>query len=327
MNALGADLVPDPTTAGDFCRRFDQDAVIALMEAINAVRPQLWDTRATDLLGPVAFIDVDGTDAPTDGQYKQGVDISYQGVWGYAPLIVSLANTREVLYIVNRPGNQPSHAGAAEWIDKAIDLVSPHAPRVCLRGDTDFSLTGNFDRWAERVDFVLGMDCNAALRTRAEALPETDWARLDRAAGKPEPATRRTRRENHKQQVVTERGYTNLELNFEDVAEFDYRPGKCARPYRIIALRKNITKSKGEQALLDEIRYFFYITTRTDLTCAQVVALANQRCDQENINEQLKNGVNAMRVPLYDLTSNWAYMVACALAWNLKSWFALMFCV
>jgi hypothetical protein len=324
MNALGADLIPDPTTAGDFCRRFDEQAVTELMEAINAVRPQLWDTRAKDLLGPVAFIDVDGTDAPTDGCHKQGVDISYKGVWGYAPLIVSLANTREVLYVVNRPGNQPSHAGAAAWIDKAIDLVMPHAPRVCLRGDTDFSLTANFDRWAQRVDFVLGMDCSAALRTRAEALDESDWARLDRQAQTAAPSSRRARRPNHKQQVVTERGYLNLELNFEDVAEFDYRPGKCARPYRVVALRKNITRSKGEQALIDEIRYFFYITTRRDLSCAQVVALANQRCDQENINEQLKNGVNAMRVPLYDLTSNWAYMVACALAWNLKSWFALM---
>jgi hypothetical protein len=324
MNALGADLVPDPTTAGDFCRRFDGQAVTELMEAINAVRPQLWDTRGKDLLGPVAFIDVDGTDAPTDGRCKQGVDISYKGVWGYAPLIVSLANTREVLYVINREGNKPSHAGSAQWIDRAIDLVLPHAPRVCLRGDTDFSLTGNFDRWAERVDFVLGMDCNAALRTRAEALDESAWARLDRDAGKPAPATRRARRENHKQQVITERGYTNLELNHEDVAEFDYQPGKCARPYRIVALRKNITKTRGEQALLDEIRYFFYVTTRPDLTCAQVVALANERCDQENINEQMKNGVNAMRVPLYDLTSNWAYMVCCALAWNLKSWFAMM---
>ncbi len=76
--------------------------------------------------------------------------------------------------------------------------------------------------------------------------------------------------------------------------------------------------------LFDEIRYFFYITTRTDLTAAQVVACANERCDQENVIEQLKNGVNALRVPLYDLVSNWAYMVIAALAWNIKSWFAMM---
>ena len=76
--------------------------------------------------------------------------------------------------------------------------------------------------------------------------------------------------------------------------------------------------------LIDEIRYFFYITTRTDLTAAEVVAVANDRCDQDNIIGQLKSGVNALRVPLYDLLSNWAYMVIAALAWNIKSWFAMM---
>ena len=71
---------------------------------------------------------------------------------------------------------------AADWIDRAIDLVAPHAERVCLRGDTDFSLTAHFDRWAQRVDFVLGMDSTAALRARAEALDEAAWQRLQRAA-------------------------------------------------------------------------------------------------------------------------------------------------
>jgi hypothetical protein len=66
------------------------------------------------------------------------------------------------------------------------------------------------------------------------------------------------------------------------------------------------------------------VTTRTDLTAAEVVACANDRCDQENVIEQLKNGVNALRVPLYDLVANWAYMLIAALAWNLKSWWAMM---
>lgn len=325
MNALGADLIPDPTTAGDFCRRFAEADVAELMEAINAVRPKLWAGRGKELLGPIAFLDFDGTDAPTGGQHKQGVDISYKGVWGYAPLVCSLANTREILYLVNRPGNAPSHQGAAEWIDKSIDLVLPYAPRVCLRGDTDFSLTANFDRWADRVDFVFGMDAMPNLVQIAEALPPAGWKPLAR---KPKYETRtgasRDRRPNDKQRIVAERGYVNLRLNGEAVAEFTYRPGKCRRDYRVIVLRKNITKAKGEQALFDEVRYFFYITTRDDLTPAQVVACANERCDQENINEQLKNGVNALRVPLYDLVSNWAYMVIAALAWNIKSWFAMM---
>jgi hypothetical protein len=325
MSALGAELIPDPTTAGDFCRRFAEADVVELMEQINAVRPKLWAGRGRDLLGPVAYIDVDGTDAPTSGQCKQGVDISYKGVWGYAPLIVSLANTKEVLYLVNRPGNAPSHQDAAEWIDKAIDLVSPHAARVCLRGDTDFSLTAHFDRWAQRADFIFGIDNSTALRQRAEALDEKRWRPLRRPAPyQRKTGKTRTRRPNHKQRIVTERGYLDLRLNGEDVAEFHYRPGKCRRYYRVIVVRKNISRARGEQVLFDEIRYLFYITTRTDLTAQQVVELANERCDQENVIGQLKSGVGALRVPLYDLVSNWAYMVIAALAWNIKSWFAMM---
>jgi len=139
MNALGADLIPDPTTAGDFCRRFAEADVTALMEAINAVRPQLWAGRGADLLGPVAYIDADGTIAGTTGGHKAGMDMSYKGIWGYAPLIVSLANTKEVLYLVNRPGNAPSHQGAATWIDKAIDW-SPRTPSGCACAGTPTSL-------------------------------------------------------------------------------------------------------------------------------------------------------------------------------------------
>ncbi len=273
MKALGTDLIPDPTTAGDFCRRFEASDVVERMEAINAVRPKLWQGRGRDLLGPMAYIDVDGVLAPTCGERKAGMEISYKGIWGYHPLVVSLANTKEVLYVVNRPGNVPSHTDAARWLDKAIALLTPQAPRVCLRGDTDFSLTAHFDRWAKQVDFVFGMDCNAALRHRAGALDEAAWQRLER---KPryETATGPTRdrerfQPHEKQRIVEERGFWDVKLNYEDVAEFDYQPRACARPYRVVVLRKNLSQRKGELTLLDDIRYFFYITTRTDLSAAE----------------------------------------------------------
>jgi len=197
---------------------------------------------------------------------------------------------------------------------------------VCLRGDTDFSLTANFDRWSEQVDFLFGMDAHRVLVRRAQELPENAWKCLQRKEKYTTLSTQTRERYqcNEKQRIVVEREYLNLRLNHEEVAEFTYRPGKCNRDYRVVVLRKNISKMKGEQVLFDEIRYFFYITTRDDLSADQVVRCANQRCDQENIIEELKNGVNALRVPLYDLVSNWAYMVIATLAWNIKSWFAMM---
>jgi L-aminopeptidase/D-esterase-like protein len=115
------------------------------MEALNAVRPRVWKLQPAGFLEQ-AFIDTDGAIAPTFGEGKGGMALSYKGIWGYAPLIVSLANTGEVLYVVNRPGNAVSHQGCVAWIDRAIELVRPYAGEITLRGDTDFSLSGELDR-------------------------------------------------------------------------------------------------------------------------------------------------------------------------------------
>ena len=325
LDALDAEMIPSPTAAGDFMRRFEQEDVVELMEALGAVRPQLWKGRSRELLGPVAYVDVDGTVAPTQGEKKAGMDMSYKGVWGYHPLIISLANTGEVLSLVNRPGNVPSHTGAAEWIGRSIDLVAPHVERVCVRGDTHFSLTAHFDEWSEKADFIFGYRSCPVLEAAVSVLDEESWQPLKR---RPRWTSRsgqtRAKRPNEKDRIVEERGYTNLRLNCEHITEFEYRPGKCRKKYRMVVVRKNISKMKGDNTLFDETRYHYYITTRTDVSAAELVRLANQRGDQENLIAQLKSGVDAMRVPLYDLVSNWAYMVIATLAWNLKSWFALM---
>lgn len=323
LDAIGAQRIPDPTTSGDFTRRFTEKSIGQLMECINEARVRVWNRQGESFLEE-ALIDIDGTIAETLGECKKGMEISYKGIWGYAPLIVSLANTKEILYLVNRPGNLPSHVGAAEWIDRAIDLVEPRSRRTCLRGDTDFSLTAHFDRWAERVDFIFGMDASSALVERAEGLPELAWETLTRPAKYHVKTEPRQRPENVKEQIVRERGFKNFRLNGEDVAQFWYRPGKCQNEYRVVAVRKNISVEQGDSVLFDHIRYFFYITTRVDRSNADIVFLANQRCDQENVIAQLKGGVNAMRMPVDNLLSNWAYMVMAALAWNLKAWFALL---
>jgi hypothetical protein len=44
-----------------------------------------------------AIINVDGTISATFGEHKQGMDISYNGQWGYHPLVVSLQTKAEHL--------------------------------------------------------------------------------------------------------------------------------------------------------------------------------------------------------------------------------------
>jgi hypothetical protein len=141
MDGVGAERIPDPTTAGDFTRRFSEGDVVELMEAINSLRPKLWKKCLPRKEREEAILDADGTHAPTWGECKEGIGLSYDGEWSYHPLLISLANTAEPLYLVNRSGNGVSHDGAVAWMDRAIALVRPSFKRVCLRGDTDFALT------------------------------------------------------------------------------------------------------------------------------------------------------------------------------------------
>ena len=194
-----------------------------------------------------------------------------------------------------------------------------------MRGDTDFTHTAHLDRWDQGGrKFLLGMDAHPKAVALAEELAQKAWKTLERLPKYEIRTEPRGRRAKVKEQVVVQMGYKNLKLIAEDVAEIQYQPRQCARAYRLIILRKNISVQRAEQVLFEEIRYFFYITNRTDLAPEAVISLANDRCDQENVIEQLKNGVNAMRMPVHDLLSNGAYMAMASLAWNLKAWYALL---
>ena len=146
------------------------------MEVFNSVRTKVWKQQP-DSFFDEAIIDGDGTTVETTGECKEGMDINYKGEWGYHPLMISLANTNEPLYTVNRSGNRPSHEGAAVWFDRAVGLCRRAGFRkVRLRGDTDFSQTEYLDGWDDdQVTFVFGMDATENLYEIAENLPAEAW--------------------------------------------------------------------------------------------------------------------------------------------------------
>lgn len=324
LDAIGASSIPDPTTAGDFCRRFDEGALRILMETINEVRLDVWKRQPRSFFETTARIEADGSLVTTDGECKEGMDVSYKGDWGYHPLVVSLANTCEPLFIANRGASRPSSEGVIPFFDAAIALCRRAGfTRIMLRGDTDFSCTEALDRWHESgVFFVLGYDARKNLVAKAETpLIYAELARRAERVLKTEPRAKQPRT---KEEVVVGREFKNIKLRSEDVAEFEYQPTRCTRSYRVVVLRKNLSIMKGEDALFDDVRYFFYITNDRSMSATDVVREAHQRCDQENLIAQLKNGVRALHAPVNTLNANWAYMIMAALAWTLKAWFALL---
>ena len=325
LDALGARRVPDPTTAGDFCRRFSWWSVFLLMETFNETRVKVWRQQPESFFDE-AVIDADGTMVETYGECKQDMDINHKGQWGYHPLLVSLANTGEPLYILNRSGNRPSHERAASYLDRAVNLCRRAGFRkIRLRGDTDFTQTEHLDKWDEAgVQFVFGIDAMKNLELLAEELPENAWRLLQRPAPYEVKTAPRRRAENVKERVVRDREFINIRLADEYVAEFPYRPTKCRRTYRVVVVWKDLKVTQGQQYLFDKTLCFFYITNDHTRSAEDIVFDANKRCNQENLIAQLKSGVHSFTAPLDSLNSNWAYMVIASLAWSLKAWAALL---
>jgi Transposase DDE domain group 1 len=325
LDALGATRIPDPTTAGDSCRRFSEPDVERLMETFNETRLRVWKEQPAGFFDE-AFIDADGTLAPSGGVCKQGVDIAHDGTWGYHPLVVSLANTAEPLFLVNRSGNRPSHEHADVYSDKAAALCRRAGfKRITFRGDTDFSQTKHLDRWDRASHrFIFGIAAMPDLVAIAEGLPPEGYSELERPARYTIKTAPRQARERHKERVVSERGYETWKLIGEEVAEFECRPVACEKAYRVVVLRKKLVAEKGQLWLFQPDRHFFSITNDRTTPASEIVFLANDRCDQENLIAQLKGGAKALSMPVDNLVGNWAYMVMASLAWSLKAWGALV---
>ena len=326
LEMLGTLQIPDPTTAGDFCRRFKAPDIDALQDAINDARLNVWRSQGPGFVEKEAVLDIDSSIVETTGECKEGMELSYKGIWGYHPLLVTYANTNEPLFIVNRAGARPSVEGAPALLDKAIALCrrAGHT-KILMRGDTAFSMTRYLDKWDdEGVRFVFGLLANKANITQADSIERGLYTKFVRAADKAfEKKPSRAKQPRVKQQVVEDKGYKDLRLVREDVAEFSHKPTRAKHSYRVVALRKTILEYRGQLCLGNANRYFFYITNDPTRSAEQIVRESNLRCAQEKLIGELKSGVHALRAPLNTTLSNNVFMVAASLAWSLKTWLAL----
>lgn len=210
---LGACRIPDPTTAGDFLRRFHEteDGLHGLRRAVDEVQVAVW-RRARRGRGKRSeawsIVDVDGHVKPLYGVQKEGADF-YKSTWCYQPLIVSLAGTGECLAIRNRPGSVRSSDGTAGVLDQVLPRVRERGGQMLVRGDSDFDrgdVRAACDRAGAYFAFV-GREFPDRPRI-VETIPESAWesfrtrAHRERVERRKQPSyvSRRKKRNRRRQE-------------------------------------------------------------------------------------------------------------------------------
>jgi hypothetical protein len=326
LRLLGASRLPDPTTGGDFLRRLGESDLEGLDEAIDEAQNRVWRKRFGRRQQPRAIVDMDSHVQEVYGEQKQGADFSYKGSWSYHPLAITLANTQEVLRLINRPGNAPSAEGAVEQLPGILAWLGKRFKQVIVRGDAAFLSHGITDTVQESGHhFALVMPGYANLCTLADQLPPEAWTTFEPAASRRrrkrrQETAKRRRRPNLRRARALELEKRDLQLQGQWVAEIPYQMARSRHRYRLIIRRQRIMETDRQGLLFELWRYRFALTNLEAMSASEVLDLTYQRCDQENVIEQLQSGVAAMRMPTGDLLANGAFLRCARLAHNLKSW-------
>lgn len=323
---LGATRIPDPSTAGDFLRRFDGEAIAALDRAIDDVQERAWRMCHGSKRLALGVIDLDSHLHHVYGRQKEGADFTYKGGFGYHPLVISLAETQECLRLVNRGGNVPSADGAAAELSGLVPMLRRRFKKVLVRGDSAFARQDIFDACDRNgLHFAMVSAEHQNFRALAEGVKERCWRRF-RSTAKPSAVVDRPRRRGRdlRRECARRRGKRDLKLEEQWLAEIVYKPARSEKTYRLIIRRQRIEES--EQGELFEMWRYRYVLTSLprSVPTEEVVRQTYRRCDQENVIEQLQNGVAAMRMPTGGFLANQAYLVCARLAHNMKSWLAML---
>ncbi len=329
---VGACRIPDPTTAGDFLRRFRTAQDVEQLSAVtDEVQETVWSklprsVRRRRKKHELALVDLDGHIKPLYGVQKEGADFSYDGRWSYQPLVVSLGGSGECLKVVNQPGSARSSDAAAKALKEVLPMVRRHFRNAIVRGDTDFDRS---DVYNEAIDggayFAIGGRLYPNRAALVEAIAEERWQPFVPRAKRAQPSgsSRHGRTANYRQKKSEERKFRTLRTVKQWVSEIAYQPAGLDCACRMIVRRILIEENDGQGALFKHYRYRLVLSNLPrSYTSRQVVDLTYQRCDQENVIEQFGQGIAGWRMPVAEFMGNSAWLQIARLAWNLGKWIA-----
>lgn len=329
---VGACRIPDPTTAGDFLRRFKTAKEVAqLSGVVDEIQEAVWSKlpariRRRRKKHELALVDLDGHIKPLYGVQKQGADFSYDRRWSYQPLVVSLGGSGECLKVVNQPGSARASEAAAEALKEVLPRVMRHFQGALVRGDTDFDRSDVFNAALEAgAYFAIGGRVHPNRAALVARIAEENWKPFVPRAGREQRggSSRRGRTPNYRRRQAAQRGFRTLRTIAQWLSEIDYQPHGLGSPCRMIVRRILVEESDGQGALFQHFRYRLVLTNLPrSYTARQIIDLTYQRCDQENVIEQFGHGIAGWRMPVAEFLGNSAWLEIARLAWNLGKWIA-----
>lgn len=332
---LGACRLPDPTTAGDFLRRFSPASLDQLRYSTDVLQEEVWEklarqqgSRKTKRRQAIVYLD--GHIKSLYGVTMEGADFSYKGDWSYNALVISMAGTGECLFVRLRPGNVRSSEGAAEALDDLLPRLREHYDEILIVADSDFDRSDVREACQRAgVYFAFVGRENADRPEMADSIK--DWRRFrtraDRAADEKRRRSGfkpRKRGTDRRRQRAKARKFMELRLVGQLVGEVSWTPPKSNTHLRLIVRRQEIDRYEAKQGELFETYRDRYIVTNlpASWSAEEVIDATYQRCDQENVIEQLGSGLAMWRMPVKQFVGNEVWMEIARLAWNLRVWVA-----
>lgn len=333
---VGAVRLPDPTTAGDFLRRFcDGPALSGLRHAHDEAQRRVWRTLAQKggrrkRKRELGVVDLDGHVKTLYGVQKEGADF-YKGTWCYQPLVATLAGAGECLALRNQPGAVRASSGAPAMLDDLLPRMKDHFRDTLVRADSDFDRKDVREACERAGAFFAFVGREFTNRPRiAENIQGSQWkpfrtrAHRDKKEAAKRPGFRKRRKcKSLRKKKAKQRDFKEKRLVRQWVAEVPWTPPGSSETYRLVIRRQLIENHEGQQHLFDEYRYRYVVTNLpASISTARVIDLTYERCDQENIIAELKNGIAAWRMPVAEFDGNSAWLEIARLAWNIGKWIA-----
>jgi hypothetical protein len=287
QRAIGRQEIPDPTTAGDFCRRFTLGHLLQLNRAYGEIERGVYERRPEVTHWTV---DVDAKVHEVYGEKKQGAAKSYNGIYSLQPMYGFVDETDEMIHCELRSGNTHPGAGGTGFLRRLKRKIPPTVKGVHVRSDSAL-YNKEVVEFCEKEgwSFTITADQTGPLMRAIGKLPESAWQR-------------------------------DSEDESLSYGELWYQPVEWPRAYRYL-VRREKKEAKGEQEALFEIlsySYYVVVTNRED-DIKKILELHDKRGMSERRIEQFTNEF-LCHLPMESFMGNWVYLLCAQLAYNLWLW-------